>query len=121
MKCPCLASAGFLAVAACATDPVPEPDPTLTAQFSTATHDQLGITLYAAADLVEVGLYKYVVFASSVTNDRCQRTGTPSDVTFVNCGAREGSVRAENSSLKWPREGVLADAARPEILTASAL
>jgi hypothetical protein len=107
-------------VAACATDPEPAPDPTLSARFSTATHDQLGITLYTAADLVNANLYLYMVRMSSGTTPACVPTGTPGDVTFERC-ALEGSGRAQNSSLTWPREGALADAARPETLTATNL
>jgi hypothetical protein len=125
-----LASACLLTVAACGAEPeaqpqldappAPDPDPTLTARFSTATHDQLGISLYAAADLVNVNLYRNLVRMASGLTPGCVPTGTPGDALFTQC-VLEGSARAQNSSLTWPRQGALADVTRPETITATGL
>lgn len=117
-----LTRAALVAVAACAAEPAPPPDPALTARFAAATHDQLGITLYTAADLVAAGFYRYMVVMASAANPGCAPMVTPGDVTFIGCGgSRQGVARAQNSSLRWPREGGRADPARAEILTATDL
>ncbi|HUQ01724.1 MAG TPA: hypothetical protein VM261_04475 [Kofleriaceae bacterium] len=118
-----LASACVLVtVVACTADSEPESDPTLTARFSTATHDQLGITLFTAADLIDVDLYAYMVVMRLASSPTCEPMIRAGDVTFIGCGGSSGgTARAENSSLTWPRAGELADPARPEILTATDL
>src|SRR5690242_3016170 len=116
MTCSRLISVCLLAVIAC-SEPEPDPDPTLTARFSTANHDQLGITLYTAADLVSVDLYSYMVVMASAANPGCEPNVQPGAVTFIGCGGSSGGVaRAENSSLRWPRQGALADPANAETL-----